>query len=425
MGSISKACQLKEFFNGIDKNSSPLNLITNKNDFQLNDFTTIVSKQLSKSIELNSPHNHNVEETKKFNIEIKDAIYGTVCIDSPCAIEIIDLKDFKRLKNVLQHGITALIGCLPTPSISRFDHSLGAMILVKSAGGTEEAQLAALLHDVAHTAFSHVVDYVFDYVVHEVEKFQYLETTKIPQILRKYGFNPERILNEELFPLLELPSPEICADRLDYGLRDSVSFGFLSLKESQEIFESILSIDGQLVLSSMRAASILANAYLDSDQNVWADPCQTYLYRLTAKVIKAALLEGTIDRSFLWKTGDQELWELLNQKCSRSTKKLIAQINGHCKVTEIDPSQMIDPEEKIFEIDSSDFLDGDGDQKLIRMKLKLRAIDPLVRTSESEEVRLKRLSEINPDFSRRLKDYVRSREKARIYRVENTSKQID
>lgn len=76
---------------------------------------------------------------------IHDPIYGPVMIDSACAIEIMDLAEFQRLKKVLQHGITGLIACVPQPPVNRFDHSVGAMLLVKHVGGSEEAQLAALL----------------------------------------------------------------------------------------------------------------------------------------------------------------------------------------------------------------------------------------------------------------------------------------
>ena len=36
------------------------------------------------------------------------------------------------------------------------------MLLIKKLGGSVEEQIAGLLHDVSHTAFSHVIDYVFD-----------------------------------------------------------------------------------------------------------------------------------------------------------------------------------------------------------------------------------------------------------------------
>jgi len=54
-----------------------------------------------------------------------------------------------------------------TNPTTRFDHSVGVMLLIRKLGaGSSPAsallkeQVAALLHDVSHTAFSHVIDYV-------------------------------------------------------------------------------------------------------------------------------------------------------------------------------------------------------------------------------------------------------------------------
>lgn len=108
------------------------------------------------------------------SLAISDDIYGNFIITEPLLIELIYSQPVQRLKHVLQHGITGLIGLTPSPAVTRYDHSVGAMLLVRRAGGSVEAQAAALLHDVAHTALSHVVDGVFNYVVHEVDKMEYL-----------------------------------------------------------------------------------------------------------------------------------------------------------------------------------------------------------------------------------------------------------
>lgn len=70
--------------------------------------------------------------------------------------------------------------------LTRYEHSVGAMLLVRRAGGSVEAQAAGLLHDVAHTALSHVADNVFEYVVHEDDKMEYLESTNVLDILDKH-----------------------------------------------------------------------------------------------------------------------------------------------------------------------------------------------------------------------------------------------
>src|SRR5262245_37777798 len=89
-----------------------------------------------------------------------DPIYGEVNITEPVLAVLLDTAVMQRLKGIMQHGISGLIG-LTTP-ITRYEHSLGAMLLVQRLGGSLAEQIAALLHDTSHTAFSHVIDYVVD-----------------------------------------------------------------------------------------------------------------------------------------------------------------------------------------------------------------------------------------------------------------------
>lgn len=70
--------------------------------------------------------------------------------------------------------------------MTRYEHSVGAMLLLRTAGAPLEAQAAALLHDVAHTALSHVADCVYGYVVHEDDKMEYLSTTSLLDILDRH-----------------------------------------------------------------------------------------------------------------------------------------------------------------------------------------------------------------------------------------------
>jgi len=67
------------------------------------------------------------------------------------------------------------------------------MLLVRRLGASLDEQIAALLHDVSHTAFSHVIDFVFNdhngQSYHEEKKEEFVASTDIPTILNKYNLN--------------------------------------------------------------------------------------------------------------------------------------------------------------------------------------------------------------------------------------------
>ncbi len=70
--------------------------------------------------------------------------------------ELINTNVFQRLKKIHQGGAIFLIN--PNINHTRFEHSIGVMLLIKNLGGSIEEQIAGLLHDISHTAFSHLID---------------------------------------------------------------------------------------------------------------------------------------------------------------------------------------------------------------------------------------------------------------------------
>ena len=71
--------------------------------------------------------------------------------------------------------------------------------------------MAALLHDVSHTAFSHVVYFVFDdpdgQSYHEKRKEPVMAGSDIPEILYRHGMDWRAFVDEERFTLLEQAPP--------------------------------------------------------------------------------------------------------------------------------------------------------------------------------------------------------------------------
>jgi len=96
--------------------------------------------------------------------------------------------------------------------------------------------------------------------------------------MAKHGLENSSVFIEELFPLVEMPSPHLCADRLDYGLRDSVGLGNLSLQDARRVIESVAAhpdTDSPRRLMVLRDADVgllIARAYLATDRDAWSEP---------------------------------------------------------------------------------------------------------------------------------------------------------
>ncbi|KAI6086266.1 hypothetical protein F4821DRAFT_238847 [Hypoxylon rubiginosum] len=266
-------------------------------------------------------HFQTLDLSTEGTVIIQDELYGSHTISDPVLNDLLRSPALARLIGVRQHGISALLNF--TPPITRFEHSVGAFLLVRHVGGSLEEQVAALLHDVSHTAMSHVVDFALaepgEGSFHEVHKMRFVKTTQIPAILAKHGFGDLKPLDEELYPLVEMPTPHLCADRLDYGLRDTVGFGNLTLEDARRVVASLKAFPGAaspdrlLVLQDRVAALRLAKGYMAADRDVWGNPAHGDLYMRTAELMRVAIRSGGVPEEELWRLSDEEFWSKMRE----------------------------------------------------------------------------------------------------------------
>lgn len=245
---------------------------------------------------------------------IHDRICGPVTLVEPVLLDLLSTDAMRRLDDVLQHGVSALVGI--TSNTSRLEHSIGAMLLVRRFGGDLPEQIAALLHDSSHTAMSHVIDYVYarhaSQSYHDEMKAWYVGQSDIPTVLTRYGYMWSEFLNEDAFPLLEQPSPALCADRLDYFLRDGQDLGVLNDADITQILDHLTVFDGRIVMTDPAAARLLAYRYLAADDASWSNFREVGLYEVTAQALRLALQRQIITDADLWGT-DATLWHTLQQ----------------------------------------------------------------------------------------------------------------
>ncbi len=225
---------------------------------------------------------------------IKDRVYGKEEINEQVLIDLINSAAVQRLKEISQFGLPEEYYHLPT--FSRFEHSIGVMILLRRLGAGLEEQIAGLLHDVSHTAFSHVIDWVIGDPTKEDHQDKTLlktfEETEIKNILERHGFNCKKIAEVKSHSLLEQPAPNLCADRVDYLLRE-VKF-LHNGQDAEKILRDLKNVNGKIILASIEAAELFAKYYVDLNKEHWAGREAKARFYILANILKKAIKEKII-----------------------------------------------------------------------------------------------------------------------------------
>jgi HD superfamily phosphohydrolase len=157
-------------------------------------------------------------------------------------MRLIDSAEFQRLRRIKQLGLG--LYTYQGAEHSRFTHSLGAFHLMSrvlerlsekhsiNEHDHTAARAAALLHDVGHGSFSHVMEKVLE-LHHEKWTVETVlsDSTEIGALLHSYSTDlPAKvaaIVEGKFQPaaLAQLVSSQLDVDRMDYLLRDSLMTG--------------------------------------------------------------------------------------------------------------------------------------------------------------------------------------------------------
>ncbi len=234
-------------------------------------------------------------------MKVKDNVYGTFEIKEPVLLKLLKSPSVFRLKKISQYGVPDKYHHLK--NYSRFEHSVGVMLLLRKLGATLEEQVAGLLHDVSVLAFSHIADWVFsdgekgNENYHDQIHEAFINKTEIPDLLRGFGFSLGRILNDENFPLLENNIPNLCADRIDYSLREFKYW--LNPSIVKNCISDLVNYNGEIVFASEKEAFIFATNFLELQTQNWGNYEAVARYHLFSTALKRALKFGVIhERDF-------------------------------------------------------------------------------------------------------------------------------
>lgn len=301
-----------------------------------------------------------------------DNVHGYIGI-TELEREIIDTRIFQRLRRVKQLGLADLV--FPGGTHTRFAHSLGSLFVMDAVlcrlleqkcvdqADLQKLRLAALLHDVGHYPFSHVIEQVMrerhgDRAKHEPMSAHIITSTEIRDVLTKYGYNAEEIAsiiqstsNTKLFNYLL--SSDLDIDKMDYLLRDAyhtgVAYGSIDIDRLFQTISVNKETNAQLaVLQKGKHAieNLLIGRY-HMYQSVYYHKTVTAFELMLQSAYKRLLSEGyegcpdldTIkkmnedelagfDDSYVWRQiwqyegKSQSLKELIEMLCERTSLKV-------------------------------------------------------------------------------------------------------
>lgn len=248
---------------------------------------------------------------------IKDPLLGNVTLNK-VEEAVISTKDFQRLRYIKQLGFDFLV--YPGATHTRFEHSLGTFYvtgeLVRNVFGekNEELELAGLLHDLGHAAFSHSSDPAlakFLKTTHEKIGERKIKDNGFVDIIDKNGFSTKKVLSYLRGEGIgQLVTGTIGSDRIDYLMRDAlhtgVAYGIIDynrIKSKTTFYKNRLAVYEE---GAPGAESLLIARYF-MHVSVYAHHAAEIANCMYLKALIMALENKTFDPKELYETDDNSI----------------------------------------------------------------------------------------------------------------------
>ena len=236
--------------------------------------------------------------------------------------EASELSEMQRLR-----GVGMNCGCEYTDfplfrtaaPYSRFDHSLGAALIVWHFTEDRTQSLAALFHDVATPAFAHVIDFLCGDALRQEATEAGTEdilrrSGACARLLSEWGIPLDSVCDYHRYPIADNDLPRLSADRLEYTLGNWVRFGFGTEAQARALYADLTvaaAEDGAPELAFRHAdeGECFARAALRCSR-VYVSDADRCAMQYLAELLRDALQDGVLRRDDLMRT-EREVIALL------------------------------------------------------------------------------------------------------------------
>lgn len=265
----------------------------------------------------------------------RDPVHNYITVNHPVIYDLINSKEFQRLRRVKQ--VSTTVFTFHGAEHSRFSHCLGVYEIARRVTEIFDAKfpeiwdtnedlltmVAALLHDVGHGAYSHTFEKLFD-TDHEAITQEIITSpdTEVNAILCQVSPDfPEKVasvINHTYHnkQVVQLISSQIDCDRMDYLLRDSyysgANYGQFDLTR---ILRVIRPTKDSIVFeyNGMHAVEDYIVSRFQMYMQVYFHPASRAMEVLLQNLLKRAKYLYHIDSHFFEKTSPNLIPFLANQ----------------------------------------------------------------------------------------------------------------
>ena len=202
---------------------------------------------------------------------------------------------------------------------TRFEHSLGAALIVWRFTADAAQSASALLHDIATPPFAHVVDFLrgdyLDQTATEEGTAQLIrQSAGIGAILSGLGLRAEDVEDYHRYPVADNNAPRLSADRLEYTIGNAVNFGLAAKEELAALFADISRDENEygeeeLCFRTPEKAARFADIAL-SCSKIYVCDADRYAMETLAGLLRDALAAGVLTAPDL-EGGEEALLEKL------------------------------------------------------------------------------------------------------------------
>jgi HD superfamily phosphohydrolase len=267
---------------------------------------------------------------------IKDPVHGYIRI-TDVERDVIDSLPVQRLRRIRQLSGAEYV--YPAANHSRFEHSLGTMFLAGALAESlpvglsefeiQKVRLAALLHDVGHAPFSHLLEPIlmkYFNVNHESMTMRIIAESELAGILEGHGFDAKD-LSKLAVGRLEEPNrrfldqiirSSIDVDKMDFLVRDSYHtgagyghFDLFRLIYTMDVLDDKLTVD----LTALPTLEAFILARLESFRAIYFHRTSRAAQLMILKALERAKdeigLMGLEDLDAYLSTDDASIWAAL------------------------------------------------------------------------------------------------------------------